>query len=92
MRTVDLARRAGISTQQVRNYVDAGFLPPVERTASGYRAFTDRHAEAIIVARRVAAGSPERVRTELAKREQDLHRRSLPRLRGSAALYDYLRN
>jgi hypothetical protein len=35
-----------------------------------------------------ATGSPERVRAELAKREQELHRRSL--LRASAALYAYL--
>ncbi|WP_229403433.1 MerR family transcriptional regulator [Micromonospora okii] len=37
-----------------------------------------------------ATGSPQRVRAELARREQDLHRRSLRRLRASAALYDYL--
>ncbi|WP_233565108.1 MerR family transcriptional regulator [Micromonospora musae] len=36
-------------------------------------------------------GSPQRVRAELARREQELHRRSLRRLRASAALYDYLR-
>jgi hypothetical protein len=35
-------------------------------------------------------GSPERVRAELARREQELHRRSLRRLRASAALYAYL--
>jgi hypothetical protein len=35
-------------------------------------------------------GNPERVRAELAKREQDLHRRSLRRLAASAALHDYL--
>jgi hypothetical protein len=35
-------------------------------------------------------GGPERVRAELAKREQELHRRSLRRLRASAALYGYL--
>ncbi|MFC6937015.1 hypothetical protein ACFQHO_46595 [Actinomadura yumaensis] len=28
LRPVDLARAAGISTQQVRNYLDAGVLPP----------------------------------------------------------------
>jgi DNA-binding transcriptional MerR regulator len=37
-----------------------------------------------------STGSPERVRTELARREQDLHRRSLLRLQASAALFDYL--
>jgi hypothetical protein len=35
-------------------------------------------------------GSPERVRAELARREQELHHRSLRRLRASAALYTYL--
>jgi DNA-binding transcriptional MerR regulator len=35
-------------------------------------------------------GSPERVRAELAKREQELQGRSLRRLRASAALYGYL--
>ncbi|MEH0930414.1 hypothetical protein [Micromonospora sp. CPCC 205558] len=36
-------------------------------------------------------GSAQRVRAELARREQELHTRSLRRLRGSAALHDYLR-
>jgi DNA-binding transcriptional MerR regulator len=56
LRAVDLARTAGISVQQVRNYVDTGVLPPVERTASGYRVFTAAHAEALATAREAAAG------------------------------------
>ena len=36
------------------------------------------------------SGRPQRVHAELARREQDLHRRSLRRLRASATLYDYL--
>ncbi|GGT55710.1 MerR family transcriptional regulator [Streptomyces kurssanovii] len=56
LRAVDLARTAGISVQQVRNYVDTGVLPPVERTASGYRVFTTAHAEALATARAAAAG------------------------------------
>jgi DNA-binding transcriptional MerR regulator len=47
---------AGISVQQVRNYVELGILPPVERTASGYRIFTDHHARALAVARELADG------------------------------------
>jgi DNA-binding transcriptional MerR regulator len=43
-----------------------------------------------VVAELRGSGSPERVRAELAKREQDLHRRSLLRLRASAVLYGYL--
>jgi DNA-binding transcriptional MerR regulator len=56
LRAADLARTGGISVQQVRNYVDLGLLPPVERTASGYRIFTEDHAAALVVVRRLAAG------------------------------------
>jgi len=56
LRAVDLANTVGISVQQVRNYVDLGFLPAVERTASGYRVFTGDHAEALGVVRILAAG------------------------------------
>ena len=56
LRAVDLARTVGLSVQQVRNYVDQGLLPPVERTSSGYRIFTAQHAEALTVARAMIAG------------------------------------
>ncbi|WBB69479.1 MerR family transcriptional regulator [Micromonospora sp. WMMD812] len=56
LRAVDLAATAGISVQQVRNYVDQGVLPPVRRTGSGYRIFTGEHAHALTVARRMAEG------------------------------------
>ncbi|HEY3688329.1 MAG TPA: MerR family transcriptional regulator [Streptosporangiaceae bacterium] len=55
-RAVDIARTAGISVQQVRNYVDLGVLPPVERTPSGYRIFTADHAAAVVAVRSLAAG------------------------------------
>ena len=35
--TIDLARAAGISVQQVHNYEALGLLPPVSRSKSGYR-------------------------------------------------------
>jgi len=56
LRPVDIARRAGISVQQVRNYVDLGVLPPVSRTETGYRVFTTGHADAVVTVRRLAAG------------------------------------
>jgi DNA-binding transcriptional MerR regulator len=56
LRAIDLAREAGISTQQVRNYVDAGILPPVARSPSGYRMFGAEHARALTVARELARG------------------------------------
>lgn len=46
-RPADLAREHGISTQAVRNYERDGFLPPAERTPSGYRVYTEAHAAAL---------------------------------------------
>ncbi|WNZ10468.1 TioE family transcriptional regulator [Streptomyces sp. 11x1] len=47
MRPSDLAREHGLSTQAVRNYERDGFLPAAERTASGYRIYTEVHAAAL---------------------------------------------
>ncbi|WP_373284321.1 TioE family transcriptional regulator [Nocardia paucivorans] len=47
LRPSDLAREHGISTQAVRNYERDGFLPPAERTRSGYRVYTELHATAL---------------------------------------------
>ncbi|MGY1439015.1 MerR family transcriptional regulator [Streptomyces reniochalinae] len=56
LRSVDLARAVGISTQQVRNYEEAGVLPPATRTPSDYRAFTERHRAALLTFRALAGG------------------------------------
>ncbi|KAA5833597.1 MerR family transcriptional regulator [Saccharopolyspora hirsuta] len=56
LRPVDLARAAGISTQQVRNYLDAGVLPPAQRTETGYRCFHDRHLRALLTYRALVRG------------------------------------
>jgi DNA-binding transcriptional MerR regulator len=55
-RLVELARSAGITEQQVRNYLAAGLLPPAERAANNYRVFTDHHADALRAVRALAAG------------------------------------
>ncbi|GHH50869.1 TioE family transcriptional regulator [Streptomyces candidus] len=47
MRPIDLARGHGLSTQAVRNYEDAGILPPADRTRYGYRVYTALHAGAL---------------------------------------------
>lgn len=47
LRPVDLARGHGLSTQAIRNYEAAGILPGAERTPTGYRAYTPRHAHAL---------------------------------------------
>jgi DNA-binding transcriptional MerR regulator len=56
LRPIDLARMAGISTQQIRNYVDAGILPPTPRTPAGYRRFDARHRRALLTYRALARG------------------------------------
>ncbi|WP_328562016.1 MerR family transcriptional regulator [Streptomyces coelicoflavus] len=56
LRTVDLARAVGLSTQQVRNYEDAGVLPPAGRTDAGYRVFGERHREALLAYRALQPG------------------------------------
>ncbi|WP_105972297.1 MerR family transcriptional regulator [Streptomyces geranii] len=56
LRPVDLARLSGLSTQQIRNYEDAGVLPPAARTESGYRVFGDAHRRALLTYRALQAG------------------------------------
>src|SRR5579863_5546754 len=56
LRTIDLARAAGISVQQVRNYESLGLLPAAERSKSGYRLYTQRHLAALKTARSMVGG------------------------------------
>ena len=56
LRTIDLARAAGISVQQVRNYEAQGLLPQVARSKSGYRLYTQNHFAALKTARNLVAG------------------------------------
>ncbi|WP_246445955.1 MerR family transcriptional regulator [Thermomonospora cellulosilytica] len=51
-----MARAAGVSTQQIRNYEDAGILPPAPRTASGHRRYDDRHMRALLAYRALLRG------------------------------------
>lgn len=51
LRTSDLARAVGIHVNTVRLYEAWGFLPPVERSPSGYRRFTRAHLEQLRLAR-----------------------------------------
>ncbi|GAA3815705.1 MerR family transcriptional regulator [Sphaerisporangium flaviroseum] len=56
LRPIDLARTAGISTQQIRNYADAGILPPAPRSPAGYRRFGVAHRRALLTYRALARG------------------------------------
>ena len=55
LRTSDLARAVGVHPNTVRRYVDWGLIPPVERSPSGYRLFTQRHLDCLRLARTVYA-------------------------------------
>jgi DNA-binding transcriptional MerR regulator len=62
LRTSDLARSVGIHPNTVRLYVDWGLIPPVDRSPSGYRRFTQRHLDCLRLARMIyAADYPGRV-------------------------------
>ena len=56
LRPVDLAREAGISTQQVRNYEAAGVLPAAPRTDAGYRTYDHEHLAALLTYRALVPG------------------------------------
>jgi DNA-binding transcriptional MerR regulator len=48
MRTVDVARQAACSAQQVRKLEAAGVLPPVKRTPGGWREFDGTHLASLL--------------------------------------------
>ena len=54
-RTSDLACAVRIHPNTVRRYVDWGLLPPVERSPTGYRLFTQRHLDCLRLARMIYA-------------------------------------
>src|SRR5437588_11177876 len=56
LRTIDLARAAGISVQQVSDYESLGLLPQASRSKSGYRLYTQRHLAALNTARGLVGG------------------------------------
>ncbi|OUS95263.1 TioE family transcriptional regulator [Rhodococcus sp. NCIMB 12038] len=56
-RTVDVARRAGCSVQQIRNLERDGVLPPATRTATGYRIYTEVHLQCALAYRELAVAA-----------------------------------
>ena len=55
LRTSDLARAVGVHPNTVRLYVQWGLVPPVERSPSGYRLFTQCHLDCLRLARTIYA-------------------------------------
>ena len=56
LRSIDLARDVGLSTQVIRDYERYGFIPPVERGPQGYRLYRPQHLHALRIARVLIAG------------------------------------
>src|SRR5437588_6469657 len=56
LRPIDLARAAGISTQQVRRYEALGAIPAAVRSSTGYRQYTQAHLDALVTLRSLTAG------------------------------------
>jgi DNA-binding transcriptional MerR regulator len=65
LRPVDLARGHGLSTQAIRNYEEAGILPPADRTPTGYRAYTPLHARALSAFLALVPGHGHRTATSI---------------------------
>ncbi|RBQ17327.1 transcriptional regulator [Spongiactinospora rosea] len=74
MRTVDVARRAGYSVQQIRNLERDGVLPPATRTATGHRRYAEVHLRSALAYRALAAGVGP---VEARKIVQAVHRSSI---------------
>jgi DNA-binding transcriptional MerR regulator len=53
--TSELARAVGVHPNTVRKYVEWGLLPPVERSPTGYRLFTQQHLDCLRLARAIYA-------------------------------------
>jgi DNA-binding transcriptional MerR regulator len=51
LRTGDMAREFGVHPNTIRLYEEWGFLPPVPRSAQGYRLFTETHVDQMRLAR-----------------------------------------
>lgn len=80
LRTVDIARQAGCSVQQIRNLEQAGALPPTTRTPAGYRSYTRAHALAAVAYTALSAGvGPVQAKVIL----RLAHRSPLPELLGA---------
>ena len=56
LRTSEIAKAVGIHPNTVRLYEEWGFLPPIPRSPSGYRLFTEAHLDQMRLARMALHG------------------------------------
>lgn len=75
MRTINVARRAGYSVQQIRNPERDGVLPPTARTASGHRVHEPIHLHSALAYRALARGTGP---VEAKRIVRAAHQRPLP--------------
>ena len=80
MRPIDLAREHGLSAQAIRNYDDAGILPPTERSTYGYRRYTPVHAQALRTFLALRGGHGHQRATEIMRATNQGATASPPRL------------
>lgn len=88
MRTLEVARLAGCSAQQVRKLESSGVLPPATRTDSGYRQYGHRHVASLRAYREfTAAVGPVEARLLMIAAHRDVDE-LLARLDGAHAELD----
>ncbi len=56
LRTSDIAKAIGVHPNTVRRYEEWGFLPPIPRSTSGYRLFTEAHLDQMRLSRTALHG------------------------------------
>ena len=56
LRTSDIAKAVGVHPNTVRRYEEWGFLPPIPRSPSAYRLFTEAHLEQMRLGRMALHG------------------------------------
>lgn len=71
IRPIDIARKLNISTSSLRHYERWGMIPKVERSATGYRIYTDEHVAYFECIRAMADGFGILLITEVLKKVMD---------------------
>ncbi len=69
-RAVDIARRLGVSTSILRHYEAWGLIPPVPRSATGYRLYGEEHAAYLECIRAMVPGFGLKATGDIVKQVQ----------------------
>lgn len=70
MRPIDIARKLKLSTSALRNYEAQGLVPPVERSAGGYRLYTAEHVAYFTCIQAMSPGFGMEVTAEVVRNVQ----------------------